>query len=624
MQKRNTQQRGTKDLTAHAAGQNALWGAWLLRPSVQIGLILLIGVGIYLNTMNAPFIFDDAICITGNPAIRSFAYFLDFDQVRALNISNDIKNNFALRPVAYLTFALNYQFGGLNTFGFHLVNTSIHLLNALLVFFLVMITLKQAPLRESVAETFPLNRILPLLVALLFVAHPLQTQAVTYVTQRFTSLTTLFYLAALLLYICARRAKAPIPRWIFYGSSLVMTFVAMKTKAIAFTLPMMMLLYDVFFLPAGKTRQRILWLLPFFLTLVIIPGTLIWLVATDGVDDPRSRINQSLNLVNFAKVSRWDYLKTQFGVIATYLRMLILPIGQNVDHDYQLARSFFEPKIVGSFLLLLALFGGAVRLCLNSFKSEERSAERLIAFGILWFFVTISISSSIIPIDDLLVEYRVYLPSFGFFFAVAVAAAVAVDRGLVSRRWFVGAAVLLIVLFAAATVARNYVYGDQIRLLQDVVAKSPDKLRARSGLGTAYLYAKRYDEAVIEFTKVLQVIPNDIGALINLGNALVPKGAVDEAIRLFQTAISLEPENAHAYANLGFVYLKQGRSAEAEKAFQTSLGIQPHFGAAREFLARLYAEQGRTDEAIEQYRELLKSYPGDQNAALRLRQLTGH
>ena len=580
---------------------------WLRHPFTQIGLILGLGLALYLNILHAPFIFDDYPCIIENPAIRNLAYFMDFDRVRELAIYGDIKNNFALRLVTYLTFALNYKINGLNVLGYHLVNIVIHLLNAVLIYFLATVTLQRAPLIRPDKTAPRAVDYIPLLVALFFVSHPLQTQAVTYIAQRFTSLATLFYLAALLLYIIARTAKSPTKRWISYGFSLLLTFVAMKTKSITFTLPAMIVLYDLLFL--GKNRQRWLWLTPFFLTLSIIPGTLIWLVATDDVVSPEWKINQAINLVNFSKISHWDYLKTQFAVIVSYLRLFVLPVGQNMAHDYPLARNLFEPKIFGSFLLLLSLFGGAIWLALRSYKAKERNADRLVAFGILWFFITISITSSFIPLDHLMVEYRVYLPSFGIFFAVAVAAAAAVDKGWISNRIFFSAALLAVVLLSIATVARNDLYTDKIRLNLDTIAKSPDRLEARLRLAYAYLESNRFDEAIVEYTGILQTLPNDENMIVNLGLALSSKGLTAEAIRQFQKALVINPQSSLAHANLGFEYINGGRIADAETELRLSLTLDPHFGAARNRLALLYEEQGRRDEAIEQYRKLLNSYP---------------
>jgi protein O-mannosyl-transferase len=593
---------------------------WLQWPGTQIGLILALGLGVYLHTLHAPFIFDDYPCITENPAIRDFAYFTDFAKVRDLPIWEDIKNSFALRPVTYLTFALNYQLGQLNVFGYHLVNTAIHLLNAVLVYLLARVTLQQAPLVSSGKSAARVAGFIPLLVALLFVVHPLQTQAVTYIAQRFTSLSTLFYFATLLLYISARTARAPARRWSCYGLALLFAIVGMKTKEIAFTLPFMLLLYELFFLDGGK-RQRLLWLTPFFLTLLVIPGTLLWLVATDGVTAPEWKIDQALNLANARKTSEFIYLKTQFGVIVTYLRLFFLPIGQNVIPGYPPVKSFFEPKIIASFLLLLTFFVGAIRLALRSFQTGQRSPGRLIAFGILWFFVTIAMSSSIIPLDVNLLEYRVYLPSFGFFFAFVVATTLAVDKGWLSSRLFYAAAILIVLLLAATTVARNNIYNDKVVMYQDVLAKNPKAIGARIGLATTFLENQRYDEALAELTVIVQKLPNDSNMISNLGYALAAKGRMDEASTQYRKALTIHPDNSFAHGNLGFAYLNLGRLAEAETEMLIALRLAPDFGAVRYQLALLYDQQGRIAEAIAQYRELLKSYPDNLQAISRLQQL---
>ena len=152
---------------------------WLQKAPVQISMILAVGLGIYLHTLHAPFILDDIYCITDNPAVRDFTHLLNFEKIQGLNIWSDIKNNMALRTVAYWSFALNYRFGGSSEFGYHLVNIAIHLGNAVLVYLLVRATLRLAP-RTFRCDSGPfLAASLPLVVALLFVSHPLQTQAVT-------------------------------------------------------------------------------------------------------------------------------------------------------------------------------------------------------------------------------------------------------------------------------------------------------------------------------------------------------------------------------------------------------------------------------------------------------------
>lgn len=584
----------------------------LLRPAVQITLLLLVGFGLYLNTLQAPFIFDDFVCIVNNPAIRNLKYFFDFDLVRTLHIPEDIKNSFALRPVVYLTFTLNFLVGGMNEFGFHLVNTAIHLGSAVFVYLLARVTLCRAGMILS-----PRDHLLPLLIALLFLVHPIQTQAVTYTAQRFTSLVAFFYLAALLLYIQSQLAQRLLWRRCCYGLALLVTVLAMKSKETAFTLPFILLLYDLFFL-SGTFRQRGYRILPFLLTMAIIPATLFWLTAeTSG-----QSVNASMNLVNFASVSRWDYLQSQFGAIVVYLLLLFLPIGQNFDPDYRLAQGFFSWRAGGALLLLLSLVGAAFGLAWRSFREAERSGERIIAFGIFWFFVTLSIESSIIPIDDLLLEYRVYLPSFGIFLALVTALALAVQRQRLSWRGSMAATLVMIFLLATATVARNHLYRDKIRFMEDIVSKSPDKPRAHSILGVAYQLTNRLDAAEGEFQKVLQLRTNDANTMVNLGNVYLLQARFPEAIAQYQRSLELLPNNPLAHCNLGLCYLNLGKWVEAEQELLAALANNPNFRDGLRNLAHLYEILGRNEEAVVHYRKLLQFFPEDQDSRERLQSLT--
>lgn len=615
----NMQEPFPEPAPATAAARRPVANRWWQRPIFHLGLVIALGAGLYLHTLHAPFVLDDFSCIKDNPAIRSFDYFLDFDKVRELAIWEDIKHNFALRTVTYLTFALNYRFGGFNETGYHLVNIAIHLLNALLVYLLARVTLG----RVAIPWSSPyLARLVPLLTALLFVAHPLQTQAVTYINQRFTCLLALFYLSALLLYIAARRVERAAVRWLCYGGALLTTLLAMKTQESAFTLPAMLGLYDWLFLE-GKPRQRWLYVAPFLLTMLVIPVTLLDLTAAAGGSGARSQIEQSVNLVNFSGISQWDYLNTQFGVIATYLRLFLLPVGQNLIPAYPPAESFFALRTIAAFLLLVLLLGGAAWHALHAVRSGRRAAGLLVAFGVLWFFVSIAMSSSIIPLQAMLLEYRVYLPSFGIFFAVAVCLMRAVDRGWWPRRVVLGAALIAIGLLSAATYARNEMYNDKIRLLSDVLDKNPDALPARVDLSVAYLNRQRYDEAIAEISKILQTIPTDVNMMVNLGCSLQATGRHAEAMATFRQALDLNSDNPYARGNLGITYHQMGLIEQAEAELQAALAADPHFGAARQELAILYEEEGRLAEALEQYRALQRSFPENRYVAAKVRMLQG-
>ncbi|HET6464341.1 MAG TPA: tetratricopeptide repeat protein, partial [Nitrospiria bacterium] len=226
----------------------------LAQPFAALLLIGLIAPLIYSNTFSASFHLDDAQNIVDNPKIKHLASLLDFS---------------GSRYVGFLTFALNYRFGGLSLFGFHLVNLMIHMTNGILVYILIRL-LFQAPRLAPQPAFAAAPPAIALCTALLFVVHPLQTQAVTYIVQRFASLASLFYLLTVVCYLrwrlCPPESKR---RSLWYAAAFLMTLLAMKTKEITFTLPAMLLLLE--FVAFGPpTRKQWIGLIPFFLTLPLI------------------------------------------------------------------------------------------------------------------------------------------------------------------------------------------------------------------------------------------------------------------------------------------------------------------------------------------------------------------
>lgn len=592
---------------------------WFHQPLAQLALIALFGLGLYHQTLNAPFIFDDLGYLEDNPVIRNFSYFFDFSQVRELDVATDLKNSFALRTLTYLTFSLNYAVSGMAVQGYHLVNIAIHIAAACLVYLFVLLALR--PLTGTLQRPAGWVAWMPLMTALLFVAHPLQTQAVTYIVQRFTSLVALLYLAVLVLYILARTAGTPLRRRGYYALALLLALLAMKTKETAFTLPLSLALYEFCFL-SGEIRKRLLGLLPFFLTMAVIPLTLFWLTATDGAHG-RALVDQSLNLVNFDNINRWDYLITEFSVLVTYLRLLFWPSGQNFDPDYPLAHHFLELKTFSSFLLLMLFAGTAIILWRRSRRGEafQNHFLRLAAFGIFWFFVTISVESTIIPIADPLVEYRLYLPSVGIFLAVMAALGWLMEKYPAWWRAALAGTLIAVSLLGIATLARNRLYLDPLRMYDDAAAKSPAKARVHQALGFHYLGNKEYAQAIDSFTKSLQLNPNEVKPIVLVGYALGAMGRFDEALLKFHEALRLEPDNYLAHGYLGAALLAMGRPAEAEVSLRRSLQISQHFRFGRFWLARLYEDTGRRDEAIREYRELLRYFPKHPKAIERLQAL---
>jgi len=404
----------------------------------------------------------------------------------------------------------------------------------------------------------------------------------------------------------------------FYFLSLVSAILAMKTKEISLTLPFVIILYEVMFFAPTKQNygfaKRLLYLIPVTLTAFIIPLSLI------GTDKP---IGDMLGELREAaqeteEISRNIYFLTQFRVIVTYIRLLFLPINQNLDYDYPLSHSLFEPQTFVSFLFLSAIFVFAVYLFIRS-RRTDNAHGLLISFGILWFFITLSVESSIIPIRDVIFEHRLYLPSVGI--VIAFSSAVLYGTSYARERLGIKVSLLLatcVLLLATvfpldiATYKRNLVWKDEVTLWEDVVRKSPRKARAHNNLGVYYHYMRGWlNEAIMEYETALKLKPDYAEAYYNRGNAYRSQGRLDEAIQEYRTALKLKTDYAEAYNNLGSVYYIQRRFDEGIKEYITALRLKPDYPDAHYNLGLAYTEKGLKEEAREEFKRLLEIKPQD-------------
>jgi len=649
-----------KDKPAELAETSVKAADFFRKPAVHILIIVVLGILIYSNTFNVPFVFDDTNNIVDNPAIKSFRYFIDPSLVEKDHLTNFYQGRF----VGYLTFAVNYKMHALHVTGYHVFNLLIHLLNALLVYWLVVLTLRTPyasdHFQKDILKTSAPYCWLPLFTALLFVAHPVQTQTVTYIVQRFTSLATLFFLLSLVMYIKARGLDSSKKAgYLFYAMSIISAVLAMRTKEIAFTLPVMIILYEWMFFK-GDVRKRLLYIFPFLLTLPIIPLTLMGLKDTpasfSGIDE--------ITRITGIGLSRWDYLNTQFRVIVTYIRLLFFPVNQNLDYDYPLYRTFFNPEVLLSFLFLIALFGMGIYLLYKSYRTEQgkRFWLRLVSLGIFWFFVTLSVESSIIPISDLIYEHRLYLPSVGFFMAL-VSGIILIKERLAIRvrvveRALMPVMILLVIGLSVTAYARNMVWQDDGTLWADVVKKSPNKARPHYNLGLFYHVQGRLDEAIKAYQTAIKFKSDYAEAYYNIGLIYQNQGRLDEAIKAYQTAIKFKSDYAEGHNNLGAVYYKQGRLddaltayqaaislkkdyaeaymthynvgiihyrkghlEEAVKAYQTAIKFKPDLAVAHNILGEVYVKQGRLEQAYREFQAVLKIDPNHKDARTNLEAL---
>jgi hypothetical protein len=521
------------------------------KEALAVVAILLLGALAYSNSLRGEFVFDDLGQIVGNRAIEGLDAFLGPS-------SGQVLPN---RYVAYLTFALNYMVGGYDPFGWHLVNVAIHLANAVLVWAFVLLAFRSPRLRPSAIA--PHSGAIAFASAAIFVAHPLATQAVSYVVQRITSLATLFYLLTVVLYLAWRSRPGGRGRIGLYAGVLLSALLAVRTKEIAFTLPVALALVEWAFLEGG--RRRWLPILPVAALALLVPLSLV------DLGKPPSAVLASADSSTRVQAldGRQDYLRTQAVVVVQYLGLLAFPVGQVVDHDVAIRRSWLDLDVVGCSLLLAALTAVGGWLAWRSApRGGHRALDpsvRMITLGIGWFFVALSVESSVIPIADVMNEHRAYLPSAALIPAAVTLLALLfhrIDPARVARDTAVAGGLAASVL-AVATWNRNLAWQSEVALWTDAVAKSPGHRRPLRKLGSVLFKEKRLPEAVAVLQRHAMAFPGSAASHVQLGVVLFFAGRPQEAEVSLREAIALEPKDAEALFNLAYFLVQTGRRPEA-------------------------------------------------------------
>ncbi len=572
-------------------------------------VIGLLGVALYANTLHSPFQFDDVKFVAGNSYIKDFKNITTFGSILGQ----------PSRYVAFLTFALNYHFHGLNVFGYHVTNLVIHVVNSLLVWWLVGMLVKTFNRKRTVrvCERKLSGFVYGLFAALLFVAHPVQTQAVTYISQRFASLATLFYLLSLCFYIKGRisyqssaishqsseknkiltadsrrlTSKNWRPIFYFFGAA-VAAVLGMFTKEIVITLPLMILLVEFMFLrstgtvntPRGSvygTRPQTdprgvftvygwVFLLLFCL---IIPAVFSFNVF--GIlFGPKMSASHAGDVITFGK-----YFLTQARVFVVFIRLLVFPIGQNLDYDFPLSQGIFEWPVVLSFVFLTGLVMLAMRL---------RHRHAVISFGIFWFFLTMA--ANLVPRRHIIFEHKLYLASIGFCMILPCLLYLSFNN----KKKCVVSMLIILSVYSSLTIQRNRVWQNAVSLWSDVVRKSPGKMRPYLNLGYSYFARGEYDLALEYLTKSIEMDAGNVKGYDNRGVVYQKKGLHDLALADFNQSIQLDPNNAESYNNRGNFYKDQRRYDQALSDYNKAIKNDP-------LLASAYSNRGIIRKVKRQY-----------------------
>jgi tetratricopeptide (TPR) repeat protein len=543
-------------------------------------IIVLFSFLVYFSALSGDFVYDDMGQILKNPWIRDIKNIATIfsESVWGYRPAISISNYY--RPLMHIIYMLNYYLFGLKPWGFHLVNILFHCGVSVLVFLII-----RSFLTENRAPVPPVYLSSPFIAAMLFAAHPIHTEAVTWIAGLPDVAFTFFYLLSFYLYI---RSRGRVSRG--YLFSVVCFTLAAFFKEPALTLPIILLAYDYLF---GEVRTRPVYYVRRYIPYAIIGSVyLVLRMRALGGFAPQTR---------YAMLSTYQYVINVFPLFMHYLEKLLLPLDLNAFYVFRPIASLLEPKGILSFIGTIVFL---VLLYIALKKNE------VVFLGLL--FVTVPLLPVLyIPAlgENTFTERYLYLPSVGYLILLAVFLSWAMEKLPRAGRGITIVSIAIVGLYTAGTIDRSAVWKDNFSLWSDTAQKSPESAIAHDGLAFAYASKGQLDMAIAEFQIALRLNPDYAEAHKNLGVAYASKGQLDMAIAEFQIALRLNPDSAEAHYNLGRAYASKGQLDMAIAEFQIALHLNPDYAEAHNNLGVAYASKGQLDMAIVEYQTALRSEP---------------
>jgi tetratricopeptide (TPR) repeat protein len=576
-------------------------------------LFILLPFLIYANSLHNEFVFDDIALIVENPMISTLE---NISYLLGVYTSDP-----SYRPMRFISYAIDYYFWGLNPVGYHISNILFHIITSFLVFGLVF----------HLAGSYWCA----VFSALFFSLNPVQTDSVAYLAGRRDILCALFYLAG---FYCFLRYRA-YPKVAAY---LILSFffylLTLSSKEMGVTLPLLFFVYDFVEVTSQEKKVwrgfREVWSRYYRL---YIP----FLIAGAGYTYYKLFINYPSTHHGYHGGSIVNHALTVAKILAYYLKIIFVPVVLSADYSYNafpLPKAIYEAGTFFSLIILAGVFFLIARLITRA---------KVIAFGLLWFFITILPVSQIFPHHELLAEHYLYLPLVGISLVVGSVAG-EVMKGYRFRRMALGLYLIILLTFGIRVVDRNRDWKDGLTLWSKTVRTVPECVRARNNLGVELFNQGRYQEALVQYKRALGINPWLPEIMSNLGSVYASLKDYDQAIRWYQTALKRNPQNPKIYINLGRIYWDLGRKEEAYdlyyaafqvkedpaegallignylnkkehyqgavKMLKKALIFKPHSAEAHNNLGVAYNGLGLYEKAAEEIREAIRLSPASAEA----------
>jgi len=532
---------------------------------LSLALIILVGFLVYVNSLKGQFLWDDESLVQFSPYIKDWSY---LPKIFTSRIGSSAKEAGSFyRPVQTFTYLLDYSLWRLNVVGYHAVNVGLHILVALSLYFLVHI--------------FFQNWKLSLLTALLFVTHPIHTEAVSYIAGRADSLAALFMVLSFILYL-RHHQKGSI---MTLSAMAICYLLALLSRENSLILPFLVWFYHFTFKKSVDKKA----LSVLFGTLI---GYVLWRVFVIGI----------VSITEGVAPTFTQRFPGVFVALTNYFRILLLPFDLHMEYGGILFL-FSEPKsIIGIVLFLLLL----------AYVYRKKEQDSFLFFATGWFFITLFPSSNLFfTINAYMAEHWLYLPSIGFFLIVA-RFLVHLSENQKTKGLALVVIVGLLVFYSVLTVRQNRNWNNDINFYKKMLQYAPNSSRLYNNLAKAYYDVGKTDELIKLLKSAIQLQPDNALAHNNLGNAYKGVGKYKEAELSYKQAIKIDPQHAGPYYNLSIIYADiLGRKNEAVLLLNNAIEISPYFSKPFIKLGLIYFEQGESGKAITLLTKAMDLNPDD-------------
>ena len=548
--------------------------AWLQKRKVLIAFVLLAPLLVYSNSLDGPFHYDDSHSIVDNPHIRSLANIPAFFSDPTLFSANP--DNAMYRPLLLASFALNYALSGYEVWSYHLLSLALHLGCAYLVLLSGEILLQSRPAA--------------LLAALVFGVHPINTEPLNYISSRSEIMAGFFVLLAFWAFL--RGCSGRVGKGLVAGGYAA----ALLAKSVAILLPAILLVYQL------VVRRRSFSLKLYGVLGLIGAGyvALVWrFLHKASIGAPVRSYEEQL----------WSQVKA----LVLYLKLLVWPQGQNVDHQFLLSSSLVAPfdlAACSAFLLVGSLLWLAF---------YHRRRHPLLLFLLLFALLALA-PSTLVPLNVLVNEHRLYLSSAAFALALAYGALQVARRGRVWQRGIAVLALVVVLLCSGLSMARNQLWGSDLTLWRDAAAKAPLMARPHYYLGEALAVRGQVGAAILAFERALQRDPAFTAVHARLGQLYLENGQTGSAERILQQGLEVDPEDRALWRGLAACYRARGGAAaqnnrkwmeKSLEAYRRALVLAPPDAALHNNLGNTLQALGRVEEGLRHHRLARDLAPGD-------------